>query len=82
MGLLFTPKLSWNEAQEKLACQAQRPFNAISHFQKPFGYFPIKDFFSRFLILVSNMVNKINKERRRSMNANFMLRISSMGVSI
>ena len=48
MGLIFTPKLSWNEAHEKLACQAQRALNAIRHYQKPFGYFPIKDFFKIF----------------------------------
>ena len=32
MGILFTPKLSWTKAKEKLALQAQKSINAFKSF--------------------------------------------------
>jgi hypothetical protein len=48
MGLLFTPKLSWTKAHNKLSAQAKKSINAIKGFQKEFGYFNIKEQFKLF----------------------------------
>ena len=53
LGLLFTPSLSWTSAQEKLALQAQKSIFAIYDYQRPFGYFNIKQLFKLFDAMVS-----------------------------
>ena len=55
MGLLFTPKMSWSAALEKLACQAQRSIYALYNYQKPFGHFNI----SQLLNLFDSMVKPV-----------------------
>ena len=40
MGLLFTPKLSWNAAHDKLSSQAQKAMFAIYSYKTTFGNFP------------------------------------------
>jgi len=34
LGLLFTPKLSWSKAKEKLAAQARKSIFAIKSYQR------------------------------------------------
>ena len=48
MGLLFTPKLSWSAAHDKLSSQAQRAIFSINTYKKSFGYFPTNELFILF----------------------------------
>jgi len=52
LGLLFTPTLSWTETHKKLASQAQKSIYAIYSYQRPFGYFNIKQLFQLFDTMV------------------------------
>ena len=55
MGLLFTPKLSWNAAHDKLSSQAQKAIFSIYSYKTTFGNFPIKELF----LLFDSMVKPI-----------------------
>ena len=48
VGILFTPKLSWTKAKEKLALQAQKSINAFKSFRIKFGRFPAQEYFRIF----------------------------------
>ena len=48
MGLLFTPTLSWTQAQHKLAAQAQKAIFTILNYQRSFGQFMADDLFCLF----------------------------------
>ena len=48
MGIVFTPKLSWTKAKEKLALQAQKSINAFKSFRIMFGRFPAQEYFRIF----------------------------------
>ena len=55
MGLLFTPKLSWSKAKNKLASQAKKTIFAIKSFKHRFGSFDYHDYFK----LLDTMVKPI-----------------------
>ena len=39
MGILFTPKLAWTPAKEKLAAQARKAIYSINNYRKKSGIF-------------------------------------------
>ena len=52
MGILFTPKLSWTPAKEKLAAQARKAIYSINNYQRKFGYFSHNEYFKLFDAMV------------------------------
>ena len=48
MGLLFTPRLSWNLARLKLATHARKTIFAVKAYQKHFGHFSHSEHFKLF----------------------------------
>ena len=45
MGIVFTPKLSWTPAKEKLAAQARKAIYSINNYRRKFGYFSHNEYF-------------------------------------
>ena len=53
MGILFTPKLAWTAAKQKLSCQARKAIYAIKNYERPFGNFLHKEMFKMFDSMVT-----------------------------
>ena len=74
MGLLFTSKLSWRKAKEKLAAQARKSIFAIISYQRNFGYFSYTEYFKLFDSMVKPILrlwdiwNRILRHSRKSTN--------------
>ena len=56
MGILFTPKLSWGIAKQKLVSQAKKSIFAIRSLQRNFGNFSHSEYFKLFDAMVKRIL--------------------------